>query len=95
MGNISRRRYTQEFKQQAVALATEIGFAKAERKLGIPRGNVNNWKKTEKAVKSSEVGDLKVVLEENKKLKSELAEQKKINTILKAAAAFFSQDHLK
>ncbi len=37
MGNISRRRYTQEFKQQAVSLVTEIGFAKAERKLGIPR----------------------------------------------------------
>jgi len=35
------------------------------------------------------------LVEENRRLQRELAEQKKINHILKAAAAFFSQDHLK
>ena len=33
--------------------------------------------------------------EENRRLQAENAELKKVNHILKAAAAFFSRDHLK
>ncbi len=96
MSKNQRRRYTTEFKQQAVELAKEIGDGKAESKLGIVRGNISNWRKASLGA-SGAAGELsaEALQAELKQLKAELVEQRKINTILKAAAAFFSQDHLK
>lgn len=96
MSKNQRRRYTTEFKQQAVELAKEIGDGKAEAKLGIVRGNISNWRKASlEATGVAAELSAEALQAENKQLKAELAEQKKVNTILKAAAAFFSQDHLK
>lgn len=104
MGVSHPRKYTSEFKRQAVALAEELGSApKASLKLGVPESNIHNWREKLKAgatvagsrsgmdqAKSGELPD-----EELKRLRRENLELKKINHILKAAAAFFSQDHLK
>lgn len=99
MGAKKLRTYTDDFKHQAVELSRQIGVSPAERKLGIPQGNIRNWqKRIEKLGKVSKTDNTpssETLAEENKRLRQELADAKKANTILKAAAAFFSQDHLK
>lgn len=92
------RKYTLEFKQQAVQLAKQLGSAKAAaEKLGIPEANVYSWRNNKKVVGSMGVnvstGDAPE--EEIKRLRKEVEDLKKVNYILKRAAAFFSQDQLK
>ena len=89
-----------EFKLQAVELASSLGnVSEAARQFGILDSLIHHWKnKFGSTVLKS--GEGKVVFsssesEELKRLRREMAEQKKVIHILKAAAAFFSQDHLK
>lgn len=93
MGKHSKK-YALEFKEQAVQLAMDMGSARrAADKLGIPEANIHNWRKKFeklKPVKAAETPE-----EENKRLRKEVDELKKVNYILKRAAAFFSQDQLK
>ena len=100
MGVPHPRKYTAEFKRQAVALAKELGSdVKAGEQLGIPSVNIHTWRQKLKA------GDLLLDRnsenapespeEELKRLRRENQDLKKANYILKQAAAFFSQDHLK
>lgn len=91
------RKYTVEFKQQAIELAKSLGSTKkAADQLGIPDVNIHQWRK-----RLSEMGapaggtQQESPLEELKRLRRENAEQKKVIHILKSAAAFFCQDHLK
>ncbi len=95
MGKSTNRQYTLEFKEQAVELAQRIGITRASEKLGVNMANVQRWKsKAEKEETPSK--KVKVDLEEeNRRLHAEVVELKKINHILKSAAAFFSRDHLK
>ncbi len=96
MGKGTKHTYTAEFKQQTVDLASRIGATKTAEQLGVPLANIQRWKtglkkdetKFEKQAKTD-------VAEENRILRRENEELKKINHILKRAAAFFSQDHLK
>jgi transposase len=92
------RKYPEEFKRQAVKLAEELGsLTKAAKQLGVAHANLHNWRtifgNTNSLVPSNGPTQASVE-EENKRLKRELAELKKVNYILKAAAAVFSQDHL-
>ena len=43
MKHLSRRRYTDDFKDQAVTLAESIGQTKAALQLGIPVKSLENW----------------------------------------------------
>lgn len=87
------RSYTQEFIEQAIVLARELGYSKASKQLGIPGSSIRSWLKKDEGAQMNKV---KIDYEkEYRRLSKELAEQKKINIILKSAAAFFSQDHLK
>jgi len=90
-----RKHYTVEFKKQAVELARSLdSFTEASKQLGVSDFSIRQWDKNINLktptgfVRSSEA-------EENIRLRKEIAELKKVNYILKAAAAFFSQDHLK
>ncbi len=98
-GNMNMRKYTKEFKQQAVDLAGSLGsISKAARELGIAEANIYNWKA---ALSAGSNGLLQPAIlqesqaEELKRLRVETAQLRKVNQILKAAAAFFSQDSLK
>lgn len=94
---VQSRKYTVEFKQQAVELAKSLGSTKkAADQLGIPDVNIHQWRKrfTESQSPDAEVSK-QDLLEELKKLRRENTEQKQVIHILKSAAAFFSQDHLK
>lgn len=91
------RKYTVEFKQQAIELAKTLGSTKkAADQLGIPDVNIHQWRKRLTGVKSLNENQSKEdLLEELKRLRRENVEQKQVIHILKSAAAFFCQDHLK
>jgi len=105
MGVKNQRKYTIEFKRQAVQLAQDLGSGpKAAAQLGISDSNIHNWRTLAKAGAlggGPDGGIIKPSLpatnleDENRRLQREVSELKKVNHILKQAAAFFSQDHLK
>lgn len=95
---MSRKRYTKEFKAQALELAEELGNAsEAARQLGITDSLLHSWKRQYGVGRDSAVDASTAIehTEEVRRLRKEVDELKKVNTILKRAAAFFSQDHLR
>jgi transposase len=94
-----KKQYTKEFKLEALKLAEELGsVAEATRQLGVPANAIHNWKNKYKFKFEKEIAPKAAAIseaEEIKRLKKENEELKKVNYILKRAAAFFSQDHLK
>ena len=97
--NMKKKKYTNEFKQQAVALADSLGsLSEAARQLGVSDGSIHAWRakqmlagvstKSAEKLSGSEADELR-------RLRGEVTQLRKVNHILKAAAAFFSQDHLK
>ena len=42
-GPVRYRKYTEEFKVQAIRLAESVGVAAAAKRLGVPDGNLRNW----------------------------------------------------
>lgn len=95
----SRRKYTKEFQIDALNLAKEISsYSEAARRLGISDSLLHSWKNKYKFsmdIKSKTPVQLVAETDEMKRLRKENEELKKVNYILKKAAAFFSQDHLK
>jgi transposase len=92
------KKYTQQFKQETLELAKQLGsVAEAARQLGIKDGVLYNWKAKSnfKIEKKSEKSATTPESEEILRLKKENEELKKVNYILKRASAFFAQDHLK
>ena len=96
---MKNKTYTKEFKKQAVELAESLGSKKAaSRQLGVSDASIQNWTvqmknggKLSAPTPSLSAGEA----EELRRLRKEVSDLKKVNQILKAAAAFFSQDHLK
>ena len=97
---MKRRKYTIEFKKQAIELAESLGSVpKAAEQLGIGDDIIYSWRQalrlTSPQVNVSVKDQAALDKQELQNLRRENAELKKVNHILKAAAAFFSQDHLK
>ncbi len=91
-----RRKYTQEFKEEAVKLITEQGYSLAEagRNLDVHPNILGKWKKDIEGVAGAELSaagivsvqsELKCLRKENKRLRME-------REILKKAAAFFAKE---
>ena len=92
--NPKQKTYTENYKQEAVLLAEKVGtIFEAAKQLGISDSSIHSWKRKSKS--SPAAKSLSAAHEEIQALKKENAYLKKINQILKAASAFFSQDHLK
>ncbi len=89
MGKKTNRQYTPEFKQQAAELAIRIGIGRAAEQLGVCMANVQQWKSDSKDAKPQPKKIQGNLEEENRLLQKENDELKKINQILKRAAAFF------
>ena len=97
MTNQKRKRYTWEFKREAVELVTGGGYtvAEASRNLGIPQGMLGRWRKEQiekqqgafpgTGHQPSETDELRRLRDENRRLKME-------REILKKAAAFFAKE---
>lgn len=97
---MGHRKFTKEFKVEALNLAKELGsYSEAARQLGVSDSTLHAWKDKygisvdDKSAKP--VVQLINEAEEIKRLRKEIEHQKKTIEILKRAAAFFSQDHLK
>ena len=88
-----RKKYTQEFKEEAVKLITEQGYkiTEAARNLGIDGNMLGRWKRELEGDASGVQGgavmqaELNRLRKENKRLKME-------REILKKAAAFFAKE---
>jgi transposase-like protein len=108
-GKTRARNYTLDFRQQAMALADELGsYREAAEKLGMPANSLYSWlwkRKQDSGCRppSSPLGarsspptpSSSELQDEVRSLRKELERERKVNQILKSAAAFFSQDHLK
>jgi len=93
-----KKKYTTEFKIQALELVKQTGsYAEAARQLGLKDSLLHAWRKRfnftleAKSSAAQAVGEA----EEIRALKKKIHELEQTNYILKRAAAFFSQDHLK
>ena len=93
----TRRKFTQEFKEDAVSLVIDYGYSCAEvaRRLGIPDNNVSRWVRLHHERTENEFGAdlsreqleaaLKRLQKENKRLEME-------REMLKMAAAFYANE---
>lgn len=95
----TRKTYTTEFKIQALELAKQLrSYRRAAEQLGLKDSVLHAWKKKFNisiSDKTKSVASAVAETEEVRQLKKKLQELEKTNYILKRAAAFFSQDHLK
>lgn len=93
---MKNRKYTPEFKRQAVELANDLdSTSEAARQLGVSDANIHGWRAKLQKVNDQSKQKTSNESEELQRLRRENSDLKKVNHILKAAAAFFSQDHLK
>ncbi len=91
-----RRRFSPQFKAEAVQMVIETGkpIAEVARDLGIHDGTLGNWvnawrrehPEPEKALSAVERARVKELEDENRRLRME-------NEFLKKAAAFFARTH--
>ena len=96
--SVPSRRYTGEFRVEAVRLAASIGGNAAAKRLGIPQSTITNW------VRRGRTGELQEVeasaakrpvteLEaENARLRRELASAELDLEIVRKAAAYFAKE---
>ena len=95
MQRISRRRYTDDFKAQAVALAESSSRAQAARQLDIPIKSLANWLDASRAGRALSSPNRKPVGElesELARLQAENATLRMEREILKKATAFFVKE---
>jgi transposase len=95
MQRISRRRYTDDFKTQAVALAESIGPAKAARQLDMSSKTLANWlgaARTGQPLSSPGRKPVSEVESELARLRAENATLRMEREILKKATAFFARE---
>lgn len=95
---MSKKRYSQEFKEEAMKQVIEDGYSvpKVAKEIGITDVTLYQWLKKmgwksgdQKAIKELSSAELEI-----KKLKSELKNAKQENEILKKAAAYFAKESL-
>ena len=93
----TRRKYTREFKEDAVSLVTEKGHkvAEAVRNLGIDRRLLGRWVKEFQADEREAFrgnGKRTAEQEELRRLRAETKQLKLEREILKKATAFFAKE---
>lgn len=86
----TRKRHSQQYKNEALALAERVGVAAAAKQLGLHESQLYSWRS--KARLNQERGEVEQQLAvENARLKRQLAEQAEELAILKKAAAYFAK----
>ena len=94
----SKRSYTEEFKQEAVARSKVVGATKTCEELGIVSSLLYSWKKkydNDSVLKSTKKLSYDELEIENRRLKKELGYMEEINKVLKKSTAIFSSDQIK
>jgi transposase len=98
--SVPNRRYTEEFKSEAVRLALSTGGNAAAKRLGIPQSTMTNWVRQRRegtpALVAGAAGPIKRPVSEleaeNARLRRELASAKLDLEIVKKAAAYFAKE---
>jgi len=91
---MSNKRYTDEFKQQAIKQVTERGYPAAEvaRRLGVTTHSLYAWlREAGVSRESRKVGKQADLATENARLRAELRRVEEERDILKKAAAYFAK----
>jgi transposase len=100
-GLVRYRRYTEEFKVEAVRLAESVGGTAAAKRLGIPDGSLRNWIERsrggrvdvpERRVVGGGKRTLAEAEAENERLRRELESTQLDLEIVKKAAAYFAKE---
>jgi len=92
-----RRKFSKEYKLEAVRLAEQRGARAASESLGVDMSLLYNWKKaleSEGAEAFRGNGNRTVLEEENRQLRLEVRRLREEAEILKKASAYFAK-HLK
>ena len=89
-GKATRKRYSPEFKAEALALAERVGVSEAARQLGLHESQLYGWRMKERAQRSQSDTERQLATE-NARLKRQVAEQAEELVILKKAAAYFAK----
>jgi transposase len=85
-----RKRYSLEFKKQALMPAERDGAAVAAKDLGLSPSQLYTWRMKERA--TGQVSEeQRLAQSENARLKRELARLEEENAFLKKAAAYFAK----
>lgn len=100
--SIKHKIYTDEFKQEAVKLAlnTDRSIDQTARDLGIPSATLHGWLAKARRGTLAIVNDaasnsklsLSELVEENKRLRKDLARLEQEKAILKKATAYFAKE---
>lgn len=91
------RKYSEEFKREAIRLSDEIGNKKAAMQLGIPYYTLADWRNQRNhkpKVAGTELNESELRIR-NRELEKENAELRQANEILKDALGFFAKDRKK
>jgi transposase len=86
----TNKRYTVEFKAEALKLAERLGVAEAAEKLGIYPSQIYSWRSAQNNSRTG-VERESLLATENARLKRQLAEQAEELEILKKAATYFAK----
>ena len=88
------RKYSAEFKEEAVRLVTGSGYTQAEvsRNLGISDSNINRWVTEHFSERPKQRTKATQEQDELNRLRQENAQLKMEREILKKAAAFFAKE---
>ena len=97
---VADRRYSDEFKVEAVRLAESIGGNQAAKRLGMPESSLHNWVRLKRAGKLRALNGAAVSAKrpvsqleaENARLRRELASTKLDLEIVKKSAAYFAKE---
>jgi transposase len=92
----TRRKYSKEYKADAVRLAEREGVKEAAESLGIDRSMLYQWQKQleqEGADAFRGAGNRTALEEENRRLRLELKVLKEEAEILKKASAYFAKQY--
>ena len=95
MGKRKRRKFSNEFKEEAIKLISEQGYtiAEAARNLGIHATQLSRWKKEIEEPRTVDgFGDMTAMQAELKRLRKENKQLKMEREILKKAAVFFAKE---
>jgi len=97
--NLSRKRYTNEFKKEAVRYLVIEGesVVSASKRLGVSANQLYKWKSlylSECSADSKTKPDFKEVVAENERLRKELRRAERANEFLKKTVGYFAKDEL-
>jgi transposase-like protein len=88
------KKYSTEFKEEAVARSKTIGISETCQELGISKSALNRWRSEYSPKSSSDKPSYEELEKENRRLRKEIGYIEEINRVLKKSTAIFSSKEL-